>query len=196
MELIPEFYEYDPSFLLNRLSVFLTPLPSSLPLFPSSFPSHGLPQTPQQLPVPLGDVELPPWPPAKPRAMPAEADDYFAETEGCLETPRPPHSLKGRDRRLESTSGNGVGLRSEPLAFDRGEEVRNGVGGTRRGRERGDAASFLLHLREALEGTWTSKNVHNWIDLIFGYKQTGEVRVAVLLLIWWYMCTLCVGGGV
>lgn len=177
MELIPEFYEYDPSFLLNRLSVFLSPLPSSLPLFPSSSPSHGLPQVPQQLPVPLGDVELPPWPPAKFRVTPTEATDFSSEPAGQQET-RPPYVTHGREKSLELTGGSGVISHSESPIFEKGDEVRNGVGGGGRGGERGDASSFLLHLREALEGTWTSKNIHNWIDLVFGYKQTGEVRLA------------------
>lgn len=37
-----------------------------------------------------------------------------------------------------------------------------------------NAKDLVQKLRDALESDLVSDNLHNWIDLIFGYKQQGE----------------------
>jgi len=36
-----------------------------------------------------------------------------------------------------------------------------------------DAAHFTSQCRAALESDYVSAHLHQWIDLIFGYKQSG-----------------------
>lgn len=42
---------------------------------------------------------------------------------------------------------------------------------------KGDPKIFIARNREALESPFVTANLHNWIDLVFGYKQQGDAAI-------------------
>ena len=45
---------------------------------------------------------------------------------------------------------------------------------------KGDPSRFVRINRQALESEYVSKNLHHWIDLVFGYKQRGKEAIDCL----------------
>jgi factor associated with neutral sphingomyelinase activation len=48
-------------------------------------------------------------------------------------------------------------------------------------------AEFILKMRDALESSYVSENLHKWIDLIFGYAQRGDEALKADNL-FYYLC--------
>ena len=43
-----------------------------------------------------------------------------------------------------------------------------------------DPRLFVMILRQALESAYVTRNLHHWIDLVFGYKQQGDEAVKAI----------------
>lgn len=50
-----------------------------------------------------------------------------------------------------------------------------------------DPKEFIMRMRDALESSYVSENLHHWIDLIFGYKQRGNEALKADNL-FYYLC--------
>lgn len=49
----------------------------------------------------------------------------------------------------------------------------------------GDVREFIRVHRSALECDYVSAHLHEWIDLIFGYKQQGMSSIAIRHISWY-----------
>ncbi|KPA80099.1 hypothetical protein ABB37_05100 [Leptomonas pyrrhocoris] len=49
-----------------------------------------------------------------------------------------------------------------------------------------DPYTFIYHMREALESPYVSAHLHEWINLIFGYKQRGKEAIDALNVFNWH----------
>ena len=136
VELIPEFYLYDPSFLCNRLAIRLTAKPPGTPLFAAA---GG--------------------------AAAAAIQPGGAAAAGAG---RSAASAGGTDG-AAAAGGAGVAAAAATAATESLGDVELPAWC------QGDPALLLLLHRAALEGSNASNSLHRWIDLIFGYKQTGQV---------------------
>ena len=125
VELPPEFYSFDASFLCNRLAIRLTAKPAGTPLFATA-----------------GGED--------PAAAAAAAAAAASRT--------------GSAQSAAAAASSPTAAAAETL----GDVELPGWC-------KGDPALLLLLHRAALESSNCSSALHRWIDLIFGYKQTGQV---------------------
>ena len=59
-----------------------------------------------------------------------------------------------------------------------------------------NAFEFIRLHRDALESEYVSNNIHNWIDLIFGYKQTGQAAVDAHNVFYYLTYENALAGGI
>ena len=71
---------------------------------------------------------------------------------------------------LHNNNGVGLGVRQDGTVLD---DVKLPPWAS-------DANDFIAKHREALESEYVSAHLHEWVDLIFGYKQTGAPAIAAL----------------